>query len=113
MKQMAQLLLVLVLAASALFGCGEKTKAPGKVDLAALEKAFTTADTASKEVMLKAVAEFKASDYPGALAGLGRLNRSDTISADQKRAVNTAMRQIAALLPPPNSPLAPMAPPRQ
>jgi len=109
---MAQLFLVATLVAFASFGCSEKTKAPGKVDLAALEKAFTTADAASKEVMLKAVAEFKASDYPGALADLGKLNRSDTISAEQRQAVNSAMRQIAALLPPPNSPLAPMAPPR-
>ena len=109
----ARLLLVVVLLASASLGCREKTKTSGKVDIGTLEKTFGTADPASKEVMLKAVAEMKASDYAGALADLGKLNRSENLSPEQKQAVNTAMQQILPFLPPPKTPLAPMVPSRQ
>jgi hypothetical protein len=112
MKSVANLFLVVCLIASASLGCSEKTQTPGKVDVGVLEKTFDTADPASKAVVQKAVAEVKAADYAGALADLGTLNRSENISAEQKQAVNTAMRQIATLLPPPQSPLAPMAPAR-
>jgi hypothetical protein len=112
MKLVIKLLLVLPLVALVSFGCGEKKQAPGKVDVAALEKTFGTADPASKEVMLKAVAEIKASDYDGALADLGKLNKTENLPPEQRQAVNTVMQQIVPLLPPKN-PLAPMAPPRQ
>jgi hypothetical protein len=113
MRFIAKLLLVIALVASASLGCGDKTKTPGKVDVGALEKTFRTTDPASKEVMMKAVAGIKASDYTGALADLGKLNRSENLSPEQKQAVNTAMQQILPFLPPPKTPLAPMVPSRQ
>ena len=113
MKLIVRLLLVIALVASASLGCRAKTKAPGKFDLGALEKTFGTADPASKQLMLKAVSEIKASDYTGALADLGKLNRNENLLPEQRQAVNTAMQQIVPFLPPPNTPLAPMVPSRQ
>ena len=110
MRSTVRLLLAIALVGSALSGCGEKTKAPCDVDVGSLEKAFGIADPASKEVMKKAVSEIKAADYTGALADLGKLNRSDNLSHEQRQTVNTAMQQIVPLLPPPKTPLAPMVP---
>jgi hypothetical protein len=113
MKSIARLLLVIALVAFFSLGCRDKAKASGKVDLGALEKTFGAADPASKEVLLKAVSEIKASDYTGALADLGKLNRSENLSPEQRHAVNTAVQQIVPLLPPPANPMAPMMPSRR
>lgn len=110
MRLIARLLLVTTLVASFSLGCRDKAKAPGKVDLGALEKTFGTADPASKEVLLKAVSEIKVSDYTGALADLGKLNKNENLSTEQRHAVNTAVQQIVPFLPPPSNPLAPMVP---
>jgi hypothetical protein len=110
MKSIALLLLLTALVASGLLGCGEKAKATGKLDVSALEKTFGNSDPASKAAMLKAVSEIKAADYAAALADLGKLNKTESLSPEQRQAVNTAMQQIVPLMPPPSSPMAPMVP---
>ncbi len=113
MKLIATVTLLLGLAVALSTGCGKKAKAGGNVDVAPLQKQFEAADPASKEVLTKAVAEIKAAQYPEALADLGRLNRNENLSSQQKQAVNTVMQQLATLLPTPNGPMAPMVPQRR
>ena len=94
MKNVLTLLLAAVLTLS-LFttGCG---KGDGGLDTAAIEKAFSSADSGLKASAEKAIASVKAGDFAGALSELQKLASDVKITPEQKTAVSDFIAQVKA-----------------
>ena len=103
----------MLIAVFASAGCGGKTTASGKVDVNVLEKAFSATDPASKEVINKAITAINAADYPRALTELVKFNNIESLTPEQRQAVDKVTHQVVTLLPPPPTPMAPMVPTNQ
>ena len=109
MKSIITLVALTVVLALAVTGCGEKTS--GKTDVKALEKAFSGAEPAYKDVINKAVTAINAANYQEAFGELMKLNNNENLTTEQRQAVADAMHELAHLLPPPNPGGGRIAPP--
>jgi hypothetical protein len=79
--------------AALLSGCG-KPSTQSAVDTSALEKSFTGADAAIKDVADKAVAEVKTGNYSAAVADLKALPNKMKLTPAQTEAIQDVIAQI-------------------
>ncbi len=90
MKLHIEILALALVASLSLIGCGGSKK----VDTAALEKSFSSAEATLKSSADKAVTAIKNTDYKGALAELQKLAANAKLTDDQKKAINDTVAQV-------------------
>jgi DNA-binding NtrC family response regulator len=74
----------------ALVGCSKE----GKIDTAALESSFSSAEATLKASADKAVAAIKSADYSGAVAELKKLAENAKLTPEQQRAIKDVLAQV-------------------
>ena len=93
MKITQAILVALMAMTFAFLGC-KKEGGAVSIDTAAIEKAFSAADSSLKDSAMKAVDAVKKGDYSGALTELKSLAANVKLSDEQKKTVNDIVAKV-------------------
>jgi hypothetical protein len=97
MKITPSILAVAIALTFTLLGC-KKEGDTISIDTAAVEKAFSSADSSLKDSAMKAVDAVKKADYAGALSELKSLASNVKLTDDQKKTVNDIIARVQKAL---------------
>ena len=98
MRTIALLGFVALVSLAALTGCGKTSNA--RASAGPVEEAFKSADAGMKEIANKAATDIKAANYPDAFSELLKLNQNTGLTSEQRKVVQSALHDVAQLLPP-------------
>jgi len=95
MKITPSILTVAIALTFTLLGCKKEGDTVSiDIDTAAVEKAFSSADSSLKDSAMKAVDAVKKADYAGALSELKSLASNVKLTDDQKKTVNDIIARV-------------------